>query len=371
MASLESFKKDAKKAYAESEARDIAAAEKMYDAQKQTVEDNYNTQIADTEVSYEDAFKSNDVQRQLNERYLERKASELGLTDSGMSRTQQTAVQLSYANQRGSLNAQKQKAIDTLAQTMRAKMTEIETNRISAVETIRSDYDDKATTQAVSMWESWQDSQAKIRAAQIQAAAKATEAGKENRKAEWDTLVAAFDAGAVKDPNVAAKMIHEFGTKYGMSNAEMAILQTKAKLEDGEYQVYIKNVTDGNEGTIYTPAQDYWRLHKDGQTTGRVNWDFATNGALRYTFKITKATNNGGGKVDYNDEVSIYYPDGTLLAENVPLKNLPTTKYKDVNAGNEELSVQQSVTNRTAKKKKGDSFYFTVDLAGLKLPTTE
>lgn len=104
-----------------------------YDGQKQTLQENYDAGVANTNEAYDDAFRKNEIQVKLNERYLERKAAEMGLTDSGLNRTQMTANQLSYANQKGELTRQRQKAIDTLAATMRAKMTDINNNQTADI----------------------------------------------------------------------------------------------------------------------------------------------------------------------------------------------------------------------------------------------
>ena len=126
---------NAKKDTAKSDEETIKA---YADASVQAITDGYNADVAETTESYESAFRENDIQVKLNERYLERKAAEMGLTDSGMNRTQMTANQISYANQKGALTAQKQKAIDTLAATMRSKITEVETKRDDSLAQVKS-----------------------------------------------------------------------------------------------------------------------------------------------------------------------------------------------------------------------------------------
>ena len=128
---------------------DINAVRNQGEQQRQAITESYDTQIADTQASYENAFRQNEVQRVLNERFLERKAAEMGLTDSGMNRTQQTANQLSYGNQKAALTAQKQKAIDTLAAAMRAKITDIKTAEDAQVRAIEKQYDANADAYAL------------------------------------------------------------------------------------------------------------------------------------------------------------------------------------------------------------------------------
>lgn len=140
--------KKIKAAQAGNVAADIAALYQAKDAEAKIYTDNYNQQIADTAQSYENAFRQNELQRDLNERYLERKAAEMGLTDSGMNRTQLTANQLSYANQKGNLTMQKQKAVDTLASALQAKIAGVEAEKVTGAQQIRSSYDSAASEQA-------------------------------------------------------------------------------------------------------------------------------------------------------------------------------------------------------------------------------
>ena len=334
------------------------------DASVQNITDSYNTQIDDTKDSYEDAFRSNEIQVKLNERYLERKAAEMGLTDSGMNRTQMTANQLSYANQKGELTTQRQKAVDTLAAAMRAKIAEVDidrSNRIAQVEStlnnnlaqMDSDYSASVSKQATEIYNKAQEvsnanSTSKIY--QYDSFGNVTnEIDKDERKKALSDLNSAFDTKAVSDPDVAAKMIYDFGMTYDLSDAERFTLIKKAGLTEGEFATYISS------GSVYMSASDYNTAKRKNQSYGRVaKWNYKNDGELRYYFKITKATNNWGGGVDNNDEVTIYYPDGTLVAENVRIDKLPK-------------GIRQDITDRTAGKKvsnKEYDFYYTADLKG-------
>ena len=141
-----------KKQSAGAEQGEIDTLNKITESQKGVVKEDYGTQIADAETAYNKALDKNEVQRVLNERYIERKAAEMGLTDSGMNRTQQTAAQLSYANQRGDIELQRQKAVDTLAAAMNSKIVELENSRLSSEQQIRSTYDTAATKQATDLY---------------------------------------------------------------------------------------------------------------------------------------------------------------------------------------------------------------------------
>ena len=74
---------------------DIASSDKVYDTQKLQTQNTYNRQIDETSKAYEDLYDENAVQRLINEQEIAENMANLGLTDSGLNRTQQTAVQLS------------------------------------------------------------------------------------------------------------------------------------------------------------------------------------------------------------------------------------------------------------------------------------
>lgn len=130
----------------------INTSNQIYNSQKQQVQDTYNTQIADAEESYEDLYRENEVQRLVNQRQLNESMANLGLTNSGLNRTQQTAVQLSYANQKGEISREKQKALDTLSSALASAITDIENNRAAAQASIEDTYARNADTYAQNMY---------------------------------------------------------------------------------------------------------------------------------------------------------------------------------------------------------------------------
>lgn len=71
---------------------DIAASDQMYDAQKQTVSDSYNTQIQEAKSAYQNQLDENAVQKLIHERQIAENMANLGLIDSGLNRAQQTAA---------------------------------------------------------------------------------------------------------------------------------------------------------------------------------------------------------------------------------------------------------------------------------------
>lgn len=131
---------------------DIAASDKVYDTQKQQTQNTYNRQIDETSKSYEDLYDENAVQRLINEREIAENMANSGLTDSGLNRTQQTAVQLSYANSKNKIDVTRQKAIDTLTASLADAISKIDTDKLSAAENIRSNYDNSWRSSAQSTY---------------------------------------------------------------------------------------------------------------------------------------------------------------------------------------------------------------------------
>lgn len=119
---------------------------KMYDMQLNTVKNEYETAIDDTKIAYEDEYERNAVQKLINQKMIAEKNANLGLSDSGLNRTQQTAAQLSYANAKGNIDLSRRKAIDTLAQNLKTAISTIEQNRIASL----TDWDEKIDAQAQS-----------------------------------------------------------------------------------------------------------------------------------------------------------------------------------------------------------------------------
>ena len=120
---------------------DIAASDKMYDTQRQQTQNTYDRQIRDTKSSYEDKYNENEVQRLINEHEIAENMANLGLTDSGLNRTQQTAAQLSYANSKNKIDVNRQKAVDSLTASLADAISNIDANKLAAAEKIRSSYE--------------------------------------------------------------------------------------------------------------------------------------------------------------------------------------------------------------------------------------
>ena len=184
---------------------DVAASDKMYDTQRRQTQDTYDRQIKETNNSYEDMYRENAVQKLINEREIAEDMANSGLTDSGLNRTQQTAVQLSYANGKNKIDVNRQKAVDTLAASLADAISSIDANKLSAAEKIRSSYENSWNSAAQSTYAKELEEQTK----QVEASIKAQkEQIAEQQKANYiiqtngGTLRRSF-TGSLKDINVS------------------------------------------------------------------------------------------------------------------------------------------------------------------------
>lgn len=131
---------------------DIAASGKSYDTQREQTQNTYNQQIRDTESSYEDLYRENAVQKFINEKEIAENMANLGLTDSGLNRTQQTAAQLSYANSKNKIDVNRRKAVDSLTLALANAISSIDMEKAQAAEKIRSSYESSWQSLAQSSW---------------------------------------------------------------------------------------------------------------------------------------------------------------------------------------------------------------------------
>ena len=210
----------------------LAASAGIYDAQRQNTQALYQGQIADTTASYEDALRSNETQKFLNQRAMERRMAEMGLTDSGLNRTQQTAVMLSAANNRGAIERQRQKAVDTLAATMASELATIDAKKAAAAQEITNTFENNAYTQGTSLYNNEQANIAAENAARIKAEG--------TTKTLWDStgVTDEYDNLIFVDKDGNKKTVAKGYSPYGFNSNTQYAAEKKAgiKFSSNGYQ---------------------------------------------------------------------------------------------------------------------------------------
>lgn len=125
---------------------------KTHDNKISSEKDIYGKAIDDAKVAYESEYQKNAVQKLINEKQIAERNANLGLTDSGLNRTQQTAVQLGYANQKGNIDLAKQNALDTLSQNLATSLANIEQSRITSLADLDTSIQSQAQSNAMNRY---------------------------------------------------------------------------------------------------------------------------------------------------------------------------------------------------------------------------
>ncbi len=314
---------------------DKLASDKSYDTQKQLTTNTYNKQIDETADSYQDLYDENAVQRIINERSIAENMANLGLTDSGLNRTQQTAVQLSYGNAKNKIDVSRQKAVDSLTAELASKISQLDTEKQSAAASIDSSYAQAARSSAQDMYntafKAEQEQIAETNKAYYSALEKSytatAEAEKEANyiiKANGATLDRSLVKGSLKDNGISVVYDEENGTatyvdtnsKYsttfpkttnpytGQDNS--TIIDLYGAFSNGYQPKGDKNhgkiITDVGTDVINNNTQNIW-LAEDGRL---LIWDGDANEYKLYgSDKAYDYDYNGDGTVDIRDKVAM------------------------------------------------------------------
>lgn len=173
--------------------KQVAAQNKIVDDAINFTTGQYDTKIGETKQDYEELYDVNEVQKKINERNVAERMASLGLTDSGLNRTQQTAIQLSHGNARTNLSISEQKAVDTLKNELAARiadytaqkqanLADAEANKSQYAIAAREAAENNAAANATSLYNQQVEAEAALEKARIEAAAKAAAAKTEAAK---------------------------------------------------------------------------------------------------------------------------------------------------------------------------------------------
>lgn len=170
---------------------------KNLNAQKNLIEENANKNIADlqaegelakkeAEVSYEGLINTQNVQRLINEKKIAETMANLGLSDSGLNRTQQTAVQLSHSNAMAQLQLQRQKKVDEIARLVQQQVGAVKTQLSQDLMKTQSAYDQSKTQWAGEQYNAQLEAEAKA-IAELNKAQTANNSTRETFALAWNT----------------------------------------------------------------------------------------------------------------------------------------------------------------------------------------
>lgn len=185
---FEEYLKEQNKLSADQLAKDKATYNSGFDTQIKNVTDNHNLLVKEMEEKYDLEQQANEVQKILNERQIAESNANMGTTDSGLNRTQMTAAQLSYANNKSRINQIKLKGLESLKLSLSQAVTGIEQDRRNTIAVLESDYAANDRSNAVSLFNQQQQKAADIEAARIKAQTDALKA-KQSARSELIKLL--------------------------------------------------------------------------------------------------------------------------------------------------------------------------------------
>lgn len=228
--SIDDEKKNMREKYKPDMQADIDADGAVWDSQINSTQNYYDKQIGDTKTAYDSEYQKNAVQKLINEKKIAETNANLGLTDSGLNRTQQTAAQLSYANQKGKIDLARQSALDNLTLAMTDAITTLQNQKVASARDITKQWNDYADTQAQNIYNTKYNGYVDMHNAQVEADAAVQKA--------------AIEASA-KAPNVSYGAGGTYDNNY--------ILRTKDGLLSRGYYGTLK---DNGVDTVYNYDDD-------------------------------------------------------------------------------------------------------------------
>ena len=218
----------------------------------------------------------------------------MGLSDSGLNRTQQTAVQLSYANNRSGIERQKQAQLDTFAQNLAAELSSIRQNKISDIAAIDKEYDSLVDSSTQAAYKVYQEEETK----RIEEQNRAAEANKPYT-VTFTGITEIDDSGNKvviyrdsKGKKITAAPGHNPLT--GQNNTKDARAKTYGFFSNG-YQP---------KGIVDRSGVDYGTLSNSGETTTitgkKQNIWYTTKGGMKYW--VWSDDENGYTEVVYDSK---------------------------------------------------------------------
>ena len=290
------------------------------ETQKQATTDIFNAQIDDTAISYEDSYRDNAVQKEINTRDVAENMANLGLTNSGLNRTQQTAVQLSYANNKAKIDMQKQAAVDALARSLATELANIETNRINSIADVENQYSQLAMDNATAQRNADIDYNATVAQAESDEAQAQIEADNEyniaEMKAQYDYAAAIDTAQIEADTDVA---------KYNTDAYYKWVDEQEQKAEKDSYKIKQDGATLPKDMKGSFGANDISVVEKKDSYGNVIGYTYIDNNSGKksyFALGVNPFTGKTHENVQYGTFDNGYQPNNLGVDKNGKVKKL-------------------------------------------------
>lgn len=151
---MTSYEKRAKEYIDPYRKKAVADTRELYQQEAKATREYYDNQIFEEGRAYEDQYRENAVQKAINERQVDESMANMGLSDSGLNRTQATAINLSYSNNKAAIDRAKRQAIDSIELQKTADLSAIRKGWLAEKNTINQTYDQYETDYANDLYSS-------------------------------------------------------------------------------------------------------------------------------------------------------------------------------------------------------------------------
>lgn len=230
------------KANAEAYKKSIA---EIFDSQKEQTQKQADSDIKKLDSQYKGLYDEAALQQLVNERNLKQKQASLGLTDSGLTASQQTAIQVARGNANAKISAQKQAAVDSITVQLEQYLAQIEQNRANSFAEVDYNLNANNTNLYNTLMSQAYSNQAALDAANAQAAATieaariAAAASASNGTSSTPTLDFSMAKETLKNyktsganSNDIYSYIYSLDSAYGLSDAQVSNLLSYAGISN-------------------------------------------------------------------------------------------------------------------------------------------
>lgn len=302
-------------------ANDLAAKQKQnvnktYDAQIKKLNDTAEKQTIATENSYDAAYADNEVNRFINERQIRTSMADAGLQDSGLNRTQLTAVELQKTNADNSISLAKNSAINKIRSSLQESIYEAEQARQQEI----NDIDTQLMADTNNIYNQM-DSE---------------------RRAKMEEITS--NIASITDPTQAAGYIKTVSKQYGIDGKTLAAYSPV--VNKNTYQKFLKNEKYFENSTTYKTVHSTLAgidtSTASGQTVAakQIKAYAATSGATKSQIKKLCAS-AGISYSDYNK----FLKDGQLFVKREEEKALELARKNAAISSSYSSSGKSNETN--------------------------
>lgn len=233
-------------------------------------------------TAYQSAYDVNAIQQKINEREVAERMANLGLTNSGLNRTQQTAINIQRSNADAALTQQKNAATASLKQQIADLYASGENQKAQNKLNVYNTYMDELDSSAVAYANNQATNRANIEKARIEAAAK-----KQERYEKW-ALENGYTYDAKGDLVKLNGSANAGGNKYKTPTKDILFKALTLKIAKGE--AALDEYLAGLGAYDVEAIDDYVRTYEN-----QNNWTVTNQGGWNW------------GQVDSNGEIKDSY----------------------------------------------------------------